>query len=234
MASPEEQEYGVLVPSFQEEARIAEVVSGVLRYCRNVIVIDDGSADRTAEEAARAGAVVLKHEANRGKGAALNTGFAHARQEGYEFVITLDADGQHDPSDIPAFVETYRSTGVPVIIGNRMDRASGMPWIRRATNRFMSWLLSRRIGQRVPDSQCGYRLYGREALPLLSTDSDRFAAESEVLLGLGEQGIRMGHVPIKVIYGEEKSKIRPVRDTVRFFGMLRRHRRAEAGGGRYD
>jgi len=214
-----------IVPAYQEEAHIASVVQAVRRYCPQVIVVDDGSRDRTAELAAQAGAEVVRHGVNKGKGAALNTGFAEARARGCEFLLTLDADGQHDPAHIPEFVETYRRTGVPVLVGNRMDRAQGMPLHRRLTNLFMSWLLSREMGQWVPDTQNGYRLYRCDVLADLPTQSQRFAAESEVLLVLAERGVRIGAVPVKVIYGGEKSKIHPLRDAIRFFGMLHAHRR---------
>ena len=99
-----------------------------------------------------------------------------------------------------------------------------MPFIRRMTNRFMSWLLSREMGQRVPDTQSGYRLYAREVLGMLKVDSARFAAESEVLLSLSDEGVKIGSSPIQVIYSDEKSKINPVRDTMRFFQMLHDYR----------
>lgn len=216
----------VIVPAYREEKRIGDVVRGILRHCPSVLVIDDGSDDRTAEEARLAGAEVIRHQENRGKGAALNTGFERARQMGCEFVITVDGDGQHDPSDLPAFIDAYRRTGTPVLVGNRMDRTETMPWNRLLTNRFMSWLLSRKMGQYVPDTQCGYRLLRTDVLPQMPTASQRFAAESEVLLQLSERGVTIGSVPIKVIYRDEKSKIRPMRDTVRFFSMLHRHDRA--------
>jgi len=220
-----EPRYAVIVPAYREAARIAEVVRGVRRHCPRVLVVDDGSDDGTAEAARQAGAEVLRHAVNRGKGAALNTGFARARRQGLDFVITLDGDGQHDPDDLPAFVAAYRRSGLPVLVGNRMDRAAGMPLVRRLTNRFMSALLSREMGQRVPDTQCGYRLYRLDALPAQPLGSARFAAESEILLELAERGARIGSVPIRVIYRDERSKIRPLRDTARFFRMLRRYRR---------
>jgi glycosyltransferase involved in cell wall biosynthesis len=221
--SPEK--WCVIVPAYGEEARIGEVVAGIRRHCPQVVVVDDGSGDRTAAAAEQAGATVLRHAVNQGKGAALNTGFQYAREGGYDFVITMDADGQHDPDDIPAFLDAYRRTGVPVLIGNRMDAAGAMPLVRRLTNRFMSRLLSRRMGQAVPDTQNGYRLYRCDVLPRMPTESQRFAAESEVLLELAACGVPMGSVPTKVIYRDERSKIRPVRDTLRFFRMLHRVRR---------
>ena len=214
----------VLIPGYHEQGRIGAVVRAVAAYVKTVVVIDDGSGDRTAEEAREAGATVLVHEVNRGKGAALETGFTWAREQGFECLVTMDADGQHAPSDLPGFLNAYRERGTPVLIGNRMDAPVGMPFIRRMTNRYMSWLLSRHMGQRVPDTQNGYRLYRAAVLEGITCGA-RFDAESEILLALAARGVKMGAVPIQVIYGDEKSKINPVKDTIRFFRMLRQWRR---------
>jgi hypothetical protein len=135
----------------------------------------------------------------------------------------MDGDGQHDPGDIPAFVEAYVRTGTPVLLGNRMDDTRSMPFVRRLTNRFMSWLLSRKMNQAVPDTQSGFRLYRCDAIPEGGCSSERFAAESEILLCIAEKNIVIGAVPIKVIYRDEKSKINPFKDTIRFFRMLRKY-----------
>lgn len=219
------EKFCVVLPAYQEERRIGDVVRSVLPLCRDVVVVDDGSTDATAEEARQAGARVVRHDANKGKGVALNTGFQYAREQGFELLVTMDADGQHDPADIPAFLEAYRRTGAAVLIGNRMDRPGPMPFVRKLTNIYTSWVISRRIGQRVPDTQCGYRLYRCSEIPPFSGDFPRFAAESEILLQFGERGVKIGAVPIRVIYADEKSKINPVKDTIRFFAMLRKIRR---------
>jgi glycosyltransferase involved in cell wall biosynthesis len=222
----EKQRGCVLIPGYNESSRIGAVVRQVLEFLPDVVVVDDGSGDATAEEARAAGAVVLRHEVNQGKGAALATGFAHARAKGFGWVITLDADGQHAPSDIPRFVEAYVRTGIPVLVGNRMGETATMPRIRRWTNTYMSNLLSREMGQFVPDTQCGYRLYRIDVLPFLLTRSARFEAESESLLNVAARGLTIGPVPISVIYLEgRESHIRPVRDTIRFFSMLSDYRR---------
>jgi glycosyltransferase involved in cell wall biosynthesis len=214
-----------VIPAFHERGRIGSVVSEVRTYLRDVLVIDDGSNDGTAEEAEAAGAIVLRHPVNRGKGVALQTGFEEARRRGFDAVITLDADGQHLPSELPKFIEAYRRTGVPVLIGNRMWDTRRMPFVRRCTNRFMSWLLCREMGQYVPDTQCGYRLFHCADIPFVQASSERFAAESEILLHVAARRIRMDSVRITTVYGSEKSKIHPLADTVRFFAMLRAHRR---------
>ena len=215
--------YCVIVPAYREQGRISSVVQGIRRHCENVVVVDDGSLDNTAKEAEAAGAVVVKHAANMGKGTALNTGFKYALENGYEFLITMDGDGQHDPSDIPGFVEAYTKTGMPVLIGNRMNDPRTMPLVRRLTNRFMSWLLSLKMEQTVPDTQSGYRLFKCDVLAGISVQAGRFAAESEILLLLSRRGVKIGSLPIKTIYRGEKSKINPIKDTISFFKMLRRN-----------
>jgi glycosyltransferase involved in cell wall biosynthesis len=211
----------ILIPAYQEGSRIGAVVTEVLPFCSRIVVVDDGSADNTADAARQAGATVLVHDQNQGKGAALQTGFAYAREQGAAFVLTMDGDGQHAPADIPVFLDAFARGEAPVLVGNRMDDPKSMPLVRRLTNRFMSWLLSCKMGQRVPDTQNGFRLYQTDVLPDMSGGDARFAAESEILLILARQGVRIGSVPVHIIYGDECSKIRPVRDTFRFFRMLR-------------
>ncbi len=215
----------MLVPAYQEVATIGDIVRRIHAVVPDVVVVDDGSTDGTAAAARAAGAHVLCHPVNLGKGAALTSGFHYVREQGFECVICLDGDGQHDPDDISRFIAAYVRTGIPVLVGNRMGDAAAMPLVRRWTNRFMSWLLSRSMGQYVPDTQCGFRLYRCDVLPFVETLDPRFAAESEVLLHVADRGIRMGAVPLGVIYGDQKSRVSPILDTWRFFVMLLRHRR---------
>ncbi len=220
---PGERWYAI-IPAYREGGRIGPVVEAARRTGVGVVVVDDGSGDGTAGEAERAGAIVLRHERNRGKGAAMATGFGYAREHGCSGVVALDADGQHDPAEIAKFIETYRRTGLPVLVGNRMWNPEGMPLVRRLTNRWMSWLLSREMNQFVPDTQCGYRMFRCDILPFVAAETEGFAAESEILLKVASRGIQIGSVRISTIYGDERSKIRPLRDTVRFFRMLRAYR----------
>lgn len=229
--SREEEKCCVVIPAYNEGGRIAKVIAEVKRHCPDVIVVDDGSDDGTADEAEQTGAVVVRHGANKGKGVALATGFAKARELEFDYLITLDGDGQHTPDDIPQFMKAYVNTGIPVLIGNRMDDVRSMPLVRRWTNRYMSWLLSKRMNQVVPDTQNGFRLYRCDVLDRVPSHSAGFAAESEVLLDLAEAGFKIGSVPVRTIYSDEKSKIHPCRDTIRFFGMLRRHDRKWRKGG---
>jgi len=217
----------ILIPAYLEATRVGPVIREALEYCPDVIVIDDGSPDDTDQVAAEAGAVVLDHVRNQGKGAALQTGFDYAREKGFDLAITLDADGQHAPSDIPAFLQAYDRTQSPVFVGNRMGDIATMPRLRRFVNRTMSNMLSRVMGQYVPDTQCGYRLYHSSVFPEgpRNPTTRRFAAESEILLQLSLQGKKIGAVTIQTIYGDEKSKINPLTDTFRFLRMLHRFKK---------
>ena len=221
--------WGVVIPAFREQARVAEVVHAVRKQGGVALVVDDGSDDGTAERAASAGAVVLRLPVNQGKGAALAAGFKEAQRHGFDVVLTMDADGQHDPAELPRFLETYQRTGIPVLVGSRRSSWQEMPLVRRLTNRFMSRLLSQWMGHYMPDTQCGYRLYRNDLLPLLATVSTGYAAESEVLLRLAARGIRMDVVSVRTLYGDQRSKIRPLVDACRFVGMLARYR-AESRG----
>lgn len=222
----EQQLFCVVIPAYMEAAKVADVVAQCQEQCPLVIVVDDGSSDATAEVAESAGAVVLRQDKNQGKGVALTRGFEYAAGRGCEALVTLDADGQHLPEEIAVFFEEYKKSGTPVLVGNRMEDQSRMPLVRRWTNSYMSWVLSRAMGQRVPDTQCGYRLYRCDIIPHVNATCDGFAAESEILLHISAQGYKIGSVPISTVYaGDENSKIHPIKDTVRFFKMLRDFKR---------
>lgn len=213
-----------IIPAYQEAASVGEMVRRAREFVPAVFVVDDGSTDGTAREAASAGAEVLSHDRNRGKGVAINTGFQHARARGFHIVITLDADGQHDPSDIPRFIDAYVRTGIPVIVGNRIAHSAAIPFLRRCVNRIMSHLLSRQMGQYLPDTQCGFRLYRCDVIPFVSAKSERYAAESEILLHVAARDIRMDSLPITVVPKRGGNHVHPFLDAVRFFLMLARYR----------
>lgn len=190
-----------------------------------VLVVDDGSIDATAEKARSAGAEILKLRQNGGKGAAMRRGFDWFLGRGFAAVILMDADGQHDPQDLWAFLSALES-GADFVIGNRMSDLRGMSPVRRITNRVMSALLSKRAGIDVPDTQCGYRAVTREAIRDMRLTVSRFEIESEMILLAGEMGLEVRSVPVRTIYGTEKSRIRPIRDTVRFFTFLYRRKKS--------
>lgn len=210
----------VILPAFNEAPRIAAILQKIRALNLNVVLIDDGSTDDTVGIASGLGAAVISHGRNLGKGSAILTGFSYAREHGYELVITMDADGQHDPGEIPLFLDAYERTGIPVLVGNRMWARERMPRIRRWTNQYMSRILSRIMGIYVPDTQCGFRLFRTDVLPYGPTRSARFAMESEILLLLAQRGFRIDSVRISTIYHGQISRINPVADTVRFLVML--------------
>jgi len=208
-----------LIPAYNEERFIADVVRGALKYLP-AVVIDDGSTDRTADVAEQAGAEVVRHKVNSGKGAALNTGFDLALARGADAAITLDADGQHDPDEIPLFIEAFRSDKGDLLIGQRSF--SEMPAKNQFGNRTGTWLLSMAMGRPVPDNQSGYRLLSQDVMRTCKPTSTRFEAEVEILLRAQMAGFRIAWVPIKTIYNDKVSHFHPVRDSARFLAMTGR------------
>lgn len=208
-----------VIPAYNEGRRVGAVVRGVRKHVRSVVVVDDGSEDDTAEEARRAGARVIRHRRNRGKGAALQSGFDYALAQGYDAVICLDADGQHDPDELPRFIEALRRGRADIVLGSRMTNPEGMPWLRRWTNRTTSVILSRLAGETILDSQSGYKAIRTEVLRRVRPTRSGFDAESEFLILAARRGFRIGHVPIRTIYAEETSHINPVLDTWRFIKL---------------
>ena len=214
-----------LIPAFNEEERIGEVVAGASRHVTKVIVIDDGSADGTARVARDAGAEVMTHSRNLGKGASLRHGLTKAFADGFDPVIVLDGDAQHDWDEIPLFLEADRGGRSDIIVGNRMGRAEGMPLIRYLTNRATSFFVSKLAKQKIPDSQCGYRLIHRRAFQRMGFKTVRYDTEAEMLIEAARAGCRIDFIPVKTIYGSGESKINPVRDTIRFIRLIIRHMR---------
>jgi len=203
-----------LIPAYNEERAIASVVRSARAYLP-VLVIDDGSRDGTARLAGEAGAEVLANPRNLGKGAALQAGMRQALARGDDFIITLDADGQHDPGEIPAFLNAYNKTRADLIIGQR--DFSKMPPVRRLSNTLGTLLFSWAVGARIPDNQSGYRLIGRRLLEVLGQSRETgFEFEVEMIVLCRLHRLKMAWVPIKTIYGEEKSHIQPLKHLVRF------------------
>jgi glycosyltransferase involved in cell wall biosynthesis len=196
-----------VVPAHDEETRIGPVVSGTAAHLP-VIVIDDGSTDRTATVAAEAGATVIRQTPNQGKGAALRSGFRHAMADGCEAVVTLDADGQHDAAEIPRFLEAWRRDRPELIIGQR--DFGHMPLTRRISNTVGRAAFSWAVGRPIPDNQSGFRLIGRSLLEVLVDSSEPgFEFEVEMITTAIRRGDTIAWVPISTIYAGESSHIRP-------------------------
>lgn len=204
-----------VIPCHNEGRAIAAVVTAV-RAWLPVVVVDDGSDDATAAAAEQAGATVLRHSVSRGKGAALRTGWTHCGDCGVEWVLFLDGDGQHAPGDIPALLAAAEEPS-RLIIGNRLDQAANMPWLRRWANRWLSARISALAGVDIPDSQCGFRLVHLPTLLGLSVRAERFEIESELCVAFARAGHRIVSVPVQCRYAGERSRISPGRDYWRWW-----------------
>ncbi len=213
----------VLIPAYNEVERIGDVIKRAQKYARRVLVLDDGSTDGTAAAAEKAGAEVIRHPRNLGKGAALRDGFEHFLKLSLPACIVIDGDGQHEPEEIPKFVEEAEETGAGIVVGNRLADRDAMPPVRYNTNWTTSAIISWLIKQRVPDSQCGYRLIKKEVLREISFTTRNYDTESEMLIEAGRRGYKIGSVPIKCIYSGQVSKIDPGRDTLRFIRLVLRN-----------
>ncbi len=213
-----------LIPAFNEADHITPVVSGVRRYLP-VLVVDDGSRDMTASLAQAAGATVVSQQPNAGKGAALKAGFDWAIAHGYSAVITLDADGQHDPAEIPAFLQANQAGSCDLIIGER--DFSKIPIVRRVSNTIGRITFSWALGRPVHDNQSGYRLISRRLMEsMLASEEQGFQFEVEMIVVCVRQGFHLCAVPIRTIYAGEKSHIQPLRHVLEFTRMLLHTRRA--------
>lgn len=207
-----------LVPAYNESTRVSEVVTGALEHLPT-LVVDDGSTDDTASCAESAGAMVLRQAPNQGKGTALRAGFRKALDEDYAAVLTLDADGQHDPAEIPKFLDAYSERHADLIIGAR--DFSEIPLVRRIANTLGRWSFSWALGQPVQDNQSGYRLINRHMLEAtLASRESGFEFEVEMIVICVQRGYVLDWVPIRTIYGAESSHINPVQHVVNFLRVV--------------
>lgn len=214
-----------IIPAYLEEKHIADVVERTLKQLDHVVVIDDGSPDATAANARAAGAEVIVHERNLGKGESIKSGLRHWQERGFAHVVILDGDGQHLPEEISRFLAAAAG-GAALLVGTRMNDVRQMPLVRRIVNRYMSDKISRLCGQQIPDTQCGFRMLEAAVIPDLLQGSERFDYETEMLILVSRKGCRIDSVPISTVYSDEVSSIRPVRDAIRFFKLIRRYQHA--------
>lgn len=212
-----------LIPAYNEADRIPGVVRATSVYLP-VLVVDDGSLDDTAARAEAAGATLLRQHPNQGKGAALKAGFRWALEEGYEAAVTLDADGQHDPMEIPKFLQVYEADREDLIIGQR--DFSHMPPTRRFANWFGRRTFSWAMRMPIHDNQSGYRLVSQRLMEaVLDSTEGGFEFEVEMIVICVRQGYKLGWVPIRTIYAGERSHINPWTHTRNYFRMLWKTRR---------
>lgn len=215
-----------VIPAYQDERHIGDIVGRTREQLDHVVVIDDGSSDHTAQRARETGADVIVHPQNRGKGEAIKTGLEYWLKRDARWVILLDSDGQHLPEEVDRFLISAVAAPKPTFfIGNRMNNVAAMPFIRRVVNRYMSKRISRICGQEIPDTQCGFRMLERQLIPELLGGGDRFDYETEVLIIASRKGYRIESVPITTVYTDQVSKIRPLRDSIRFLKLMWRYRR---------
>lgn len=217
--------FGIAVPAYEAEETIGDVVARCRRVADIVVVVDDGSGDRTAERAAAAGATVLAHTDNLGKGRALKTAFDHLFAAGLDAVVTLDADAQHPPEEAPKLLEPWRG-GADLVLGTRHHLFAAMGAVRRASNASSSWLISHVAGADLPDCQTGFRLYARRLVETLGFPEPRFEAESAVLVRAIRRGFRVVGVPVRLDEpdGRSTSHYRPLVDSLRIAGAVTRAR----------
>jgi len=240
----------LLLPAYNESRTIGQIIQEASEFIRDIIVIDDGSSDSTGEIAAACGAVCLTNATNRGKGFALRKGFAYALAHGYDLILTMDSDGQHEPADLPRFLALFDKTHPDILIGARVREVipehadkirtsrfhtnssaskSGtkkvlrsMPLHRRINNWLVSQVGSRLCRQRVPDFQSGYRLIRASVLREVRLETTRYETEAEILIKAGQLGFRIESVPIQTRYGAEVSYIKPLREMWLFTRLLLR------------
>jgi glycosyltransferase involved in cell wall biosynthesis len=213
-----------LIPVIDGAGTIEAVVEGARRWVEHVVVVDDGSGDGSAERAREAGAEVLRHARNRGKGAALRTGLAHLQERGFSHAFTLDADGQHLPDQMPALLAEVDPHPRAILVGARRCQAGQeiAGW-NRFGNAFADWWVARAAGRELPDTQSGFRIYPIAAVLGLGARRDRYAFESEVLILASRRGMEIVSREVDVYYpppAERVSHYRPWSDSARIVFMV--------------
>jgi glycosyltransferase involved in cell wall biosynthesis len=208
-----------VIPFYNEKETINTVISETLKYVQFVFAINDGSDDGFSNDAKEESKIkFINLDRNYGKGKALSVGFDKAVSAGFNYVVTLDADLQHEPKYIPKLIAGLQL--FDIVIGNRLKNLKGMPIQRRLSNKLTSFFLTVKTGQIILDSQCGYRAFRAEVLKEVKTNYLGFEAESEILVKAAKKGFKVGFVDIPTIYGDEKSKMRPAQAIVGFLKVL--------------
>ena len=196
-----DKDFFVIIPAYNEVPRIGEVIKGVKKFTKNIIVVDDSSTDKTGEVAKKEKAVVLRHRINLGKGAAMKTGVETAFSLGAQGVILMDADGQHDPKHIPEFLEKL-SQGFDIVFGSR-NLSFGVPLVRFLGNKFGSVLISLIFGIYRSDMLCGFMAFTKKTYPKIKWDSSRYGVETEIVARTGKNKLKYIEVPIETIYKDK-------------------------------
>jgi len=217
----------LLIPAYNEEKYIRQVIKNCAIYSLEMIIVNDGSLDQTAmvvknlKESKKYPLILLQHTRNRGKGAALDTGFKYAVKKGYQGVITLDADGQHDTKEIKKFLQMVDKEKPDLIIGSRFQNHQGMPFIRLATNYTTSWIISWLAGQKVEDVQSGFRYISNKVIKNIELKTKHFETEPELILKAAWLNYSIKNIPINTIYHQDfVSEVNKFTDTLKFFKLV--------------
>lgn len=219
------EKFAIVIPAYNEASTIGALIDAVLQYASDVIVVNDASSDATAAEVQKKPVLLINHEHNRGKAAALMSGFMKARELQMDFIISLDGDGQHDPADIPKFLAARERYPNHLIVGARIYNREQAPKSRLFFNKFANFWVSWAAGRAIADSQCGFRLYPLAIVEHMNVYQDKnhsFVFESEVLVEASRHGFGVIFVPIRSCYPENrrKSHFRPVYDIVQITRMV--------------
>ena len=208
-----------VIPFYNEKHFILNVIIESLNYVDKIIAVNDGSDDGSEKLIQELENVtLLNFKSNYGKGKALQAGFDECVKNDFEIIVTLDCDNQHDPKFIPEFIDKLKD--FDIVIGNRLSNMKSMPLPRIFSNRITSFLMSIKTGQYILDSQCGFRAYKKVVLQNVRTNSPGYEAESEILIYGARNGFKIGFVNIPTIYGDEKSKMNPVKAILGFIKVL--------------
>lgn len=208
-----------IIPFYNEEDFLSDVVSGTLKYVDKVFAVNDGSTDNSVDKINFFDRVqIISLDKNYGKGKALQSGFEEASMQGFDILITLDADMQHNPEFIPDFIS--KAKVYDIVIGNRLNDIKNMPLQRIFSNKITSKLLSIKTGQKILDSQCGYRAYKSEVIKKIKSYSSGYEAESEMIISAAKAGFSIGFTNIPTIYGNEKTKMNPINAIFGFVKIL--------------
>jgi len=217
----------ILIPAYNEEKYIKEVIRDCFKYGLDIIIVDDGSTDNTMKAVKSISAprnlklVPLKHTVNKGKGQSLKTGFSHVIKNNYSGVITLDADGQHNTDEIKNFLRAIEKESPDLIIGDRLGNTRNMPFIRKATNIFTSWIISNIAGRKISDVQSGFRYISAKVLRNIKLETKNFDTEPEIVIKASWLGYNIKNIPISTIYNKDFiSYVNPVTDTIKFFKLV--------------
>ncbi|MFH1942510.1 MAG: glycosyltransferase family 2 protein [bacterium] len=215
---------GIIIPAYNAGKRLSNVLLKSLNHvpAKHIYVVDDGSTDSTADVSVQFGVVLFQHSKNLGKGEALKSGFRLALSDNLDGVFTIDGDGQHDPDCIPDFIRIMKTKHCDLVMGVRSFQVGVMPIDRICSNTLTSTLVSLIVRQRIPDSQCGYRLIKTSILHGMRFSSSRYEFETELLIKAAWRGAEIGCVPISLVYGDYHSHIRRLEDTKRFCSLILR------------